>query len=85
MKLSDLQCCPFCGNDEFYIKQYVYGTIRTYEKFDGREADNSEMYETLINKPTTERAYCERCGRFLGSRKTNTLSKYALKAVGART
>lgn len=27
-KFIELTECPFCGCDEFYTKQYVYGTLR---------------------------------------------------------
>lgn len=81
MKFSDLTECPFCGCDEFYTTQYVYGTIHYRSRFDGTEADNSDLYEGLRNDKRGGRIYCEDCNKFLGNRKNNTLSKAAEKAL----
>ena len=83
MKLSKLECCPFCGNDEFYTNEYVFGSIRYAERFDGEEADNSELYDYLNTKNYSSRAYCKKCGKYLGDRETGVLSKQAEKALAA--
>lgn len=85
MKFSDLKKCPFCGNDEFYTTQYVYGTIRCAERFDGAEAHNEELYDYLNCSNYTGRAYCRSCGKYLGNRETDILSKQVLKALGEKT
>ena len=81
MKFSDLTECPFCGNDEFYTKEYWYGTIHYGERFDGEEANNSEMYDGLNYKKHTGRAYCRFCNTYLGNKETDTLSKQAEKEL----
>lgn len=81
MKLSELSECPFCGYDEFYETEYVYGTTRWRSRFDGKEADNSDLYDGLRIKDSSGRIYCDNCNKFLGNRKNNTLSKAAEKAL----
>lgn len=78
MKFSDLKECPFCGNDEFFTTQYVYGTLRCAERFDGEEAHNEELYDYLTCRNYTGRAYCRECGKYLGNRETDELSKAAM-------
>jgi len=68
MKFSDLTECPFCGYDEFYTNAYVYGNTRYAESFDGHEVDNESLYEGLISKPVSGRAYCQNCRRYLGNK-----------------
>ena len=81
MKFSELEKCPFCGHDEFYTKTYWYGTIHYNERFDGKEADNCEMYDSLNYKNNTGRAYCRKCNRYIGSKEKDVLSKSAEKAL----
>lgn len=81
MNFSKLTECPFCGCDEFYTKEYVYGTMRCRSRFDGKEADNSDLYDGLSLKESSGRIYCDNCNKFLGNRKNNTLSKAAEKAL----
>lgn len=73
MKFSELDCCPFCGHDEYYTKQYVYGSLRCNERFDGQEAENGEMYESLNCGNFSGRAYCSNCDRYLGNVVKNTV------------
>ncbi len=80
MKFSDLECCPFCGSEKFYTKQYAYGTIVCRERFDGEETDNEDLFESL-NFKYSGRAYCLSCDRYLGNAKTNTVGKEATKAM----
>lgn len=77
MKFSELTECPFCGCDEFYTTQYVYGTIRYNERYDGEEAENAELYDGLNCKNYSGRAYCRNCNKYLGNRESNILSKAA--------
>ena len=81
MKLSELECCPFCGHDEFYTNEYVYGTTRYKERFDGKETENAELYDYLNTRSYTGRAYCAKCGKYLGTKETDTLSKQVQKAL----
>lgn len=84
MKFSELECCPFCEHDEFYTKEYVCGSIKYAERFDGKEASNEELYDYLNTRNYCGRAYCRNCGKYLGNRETNTLSKQAEKALSNR-
>lgn len=78
MKFSDLKECPFCGNGEFYTTEYVYGTLRYSERFDGEESHNEELYDYLNTRNYTGRAHCKRCNRYLGNKETDELSKAAM-------
>ena len=75
MKFSELKCCPFCGGEEFYRKEYAYGSLRYLERFDGAEADNSEFYESLNFKSYSDRTYCRSCNRYLGNKENDTVCK----------
>ena len=81
MKFQELDCCPFCGHDEFYTKEYVYGSIKCAERFDGEEAHNEELYDYLNTKNYNGKAYCRRCNKYIGNRESNVLSKQAQKAL----
>ncbi len=81
MKFTDLKCCPFCDSEEFYVKQYAYGTIICRERFDGEEAHNEDLYDGL-NYKYSGRAYCLNCGKYLGSVEKNIVGKEATKALG---
>lgn len=80
MKFKDLTACPFCKCEAFYTKQYATGVIRYKERFDGKEADNSCMYDSL-NLKYNDRAYCCNCDRLLGDVYSDTLSAQVLKAL----
>lgn len=81
MKFTDLKCCPFCGSEGFYVKQYAYGTIICRERFDGEEACNEDLYDGLIYK-YSGRAYCLGCEKYLGNIENDILGKEAAKALG---
>ncbi len=81
MKFTDLKCCPFCDSEEFYVKEYAYGTIICRERFDGEEAHNEDLYDGL-NYKYSGRAYCLNCGKYLGSFEKNIVGKEATKALG---
>lgn len=80
MKFSELKFCPFCDNDVFYTKETVTGTINFNERFDGYEADNTEMYDSLSFTEGV-RCYCRNCNKYLGNRKTDELSKQCIKKL----
>ena len=83
MKFGDLKKCPFCGYDEFYTKEYVFGSIKYAERFDGEEASNEELYDYLNSRNYNGRAYCRNCNKYLGNKITNELSKGAsAKLIG---
>lgn len=62
---KDIVCCPYCGSEEYYIKQYAHGSINYNVRFDGKEADNGEMYDLLTIKNTSKYAWCNECGKRL--------------------
>lgn len=59
------QKCPYCGCEEFYIRQRMTGLSRTIYRFDGGEADNGEMYSGLRVSNTGIYAYCGECNKKL--------------------
>ena len=57
--------CPHCGSDTYYIKETATCKIVHYSKFDGSEADNSEMYDGMTHKLRSKFAFCKNCDRKL--------------------
>ena len=80
MKFSELTECPFCGNDEFYINERVKGITEFYQRFDGEQADNTELYEGLEHTDL-EGAYCSYCKKYLGNQIKDTVGKEAERAL----
>lgn len=80
MKFTELKKCPFCGSDVFYSKTYVRGNLLYKYRFDGEEADNSELYDCLNNIRDTGKCYCFKCNEYLGDMYNNTLS-YKVKKI----
>lgn len=61
-KISDLSCCPFCGHDEFYIKQSYKGNCQLNIRFDRKDnVDNSDLYWSAEHKIISKFAYCNHC------------------------
>lgn len=56
--------CPYCGNEEYYTKDYMYGMVRYMQRFDGKEADNGDMY-SLLRQKLGKYAYCFKCDKRL--------------------
>lgn len=81
MKFTDLECCPFCGYDEYYERQTIVGGHINYGYcFDEKvEADNSDMYDQVMVKYNGRR-YCRDCGRYLGDANKNTVGVRAERA-----
>ena len=78
---EQLNCCPFCGNEEFYITNWMQGSCDFNMRFDGEEPmDNSQMYDGLrINEG--KRAYCNACSEYIGNRETGVLSSKTIKRL----
>ncbi len=58
--------CPYCGNDEFFIKQSYKGTCEYNMRFDlDYNVENGEMYENASFKTTSKYAYCNNCRKRL--------------------
>lgn len=64
-KVSELDSCPFCGHNEFYIKQRYWGNCNGYARFDGGDVENSnsEMFNGTQYKTTSKFAYCGKCNK----------------------
>ena len=61
--VSELTKCPYCGCEEYYIKQSISGTIEFRCRYDGKEADNREMYDHIYHKLKSKFAYCSSCDK----------------------
>lgn len=81
MKFTDLKCCPFCGHDTYYTKNYTYGVVNFNCHFDGSEADNSYMYDNLVTKESNGYVYCAYCNKRLGNMILNSVSKQVQKSL----
>lgn len=82
LKFSDLTECPFCGGKEYYTKGYIQGPCYYNERFDGEEAENSEMYDSTTFTAGA-RAYCTDCKSYLGNLTIDEIGKEAEKALKA--
>ena len=61
--VDKLICCPHCGSDSgYYTKDYISGPCWFYHNYDGKEADNSSMYE-FTNRRQGKVAYCPDCNK----------------------
>lgn len=59
--ITEVKACPYCGHDEFAVKQSYQGSGLYYRRMDGFEgADNTEMYNCLSNR-VGKLAYCGQC------------------------
>ena len=58
--------CPKCLEiiEEYYTKDYVRGTALHILRFDGKEADNSELYDCLSHEEGKV-AYCLLCHGYI--------------------
>lgn len=59
--LREFNECPYCGCDTYYTKEYYSGHCYIHERFDGKLADNFDMYEGAIHKKTSKYAFCADC------------------------
>lgn len=60
--VSELTECPHCGCETFYYKSKVSGIVATHVNFDGSEADNTEMHNSLSYE-SMKFVYCSQCQR----------------------
>lgn len=67
MKDKNIKCCPYCGSEEYYIKQSFKGTCNYVIRFDGKEIDdeNSDMHENTTYRNVSKYAWCYGCGKRL--------------------
>ena len=57
--------CPYCGHDEYYIKQYHSGYGTYYIRYDGEETENGDIYCALNDKTVSKYAWCGCCHKRL--------------------
>ncbi len=77
MEFINLKVCPFCGSTTYYTKSYTTGVTCFKCNFDGSEADNSGMYDSLVTKEGSGNAYCTNCNKRLGNVISNSVSRQA--------
>jgi len=61
---SGLECCPYCGGEEFYRKGYMSGRYEYHYRFDGSPADNSHLHDSLDYRENKTR-FCSNCDKRL--------------------
>ena len=59
----DIEKCPYCGNDEYYMRVRYSGEGIYRYRFDGEAAGNEDMYDCLRDKPIGKFAYCCNCDK----------------------
>lgn len=63
--VAPIDHCPYCGSDEgYYTKDYLCGSTRYNHNYDGTEAENGDMYESVEVK-AGKIAYCVNCDKRL--------------------
>lgn len=62
---KEMRECPYCGSEEFYVKQSFTGTCRYNIRFDGEITENGEMYQYATHTDITKYAYCSDCEKRL--------------------
>lgn len=60
-----IKSCPYCGSEEYYIKQSFKGVCEYKMRFDGEETDNGDIHDGAIYKNTSKYAWCRECGKRL--------------------
>ena len=81
MKFSELTSCPFCGAEQFYTHNYMYGSNIYRQRFDGGEPEhNEDMYDGLIVEEGA-RAYCAECEKYIGNLTIDRVGKLAEQAL----
>ncbi len=54
-------CCQKCGGAEYTVRLRVTGTIDEAHRFDGKDADNSSMWDSVMLRPMRT-LRCRNCG-----------------------
>jgi len=65
---STINCCPYCGSDEFYRKLTFSGRSECNYRFDGDETDNSSIHDG-VNYHEQKTVFCRGCNKKLGVEK----------------
>lgn len=80
MKFSDLECCPFCGSEEYFGRCRAKGIVVYNMRFDGQETHNEDMYEGLSYTDNGKR-WCADCGSYLGNDLKDEVSATACRRI----
>lgn len=80
MKFSDLECCPFCGGEEYFERCRAKGIVVFNVRFDGEETRNEDMYDEL-SYTDSGRRWCTNCGRYLGNSLKNEVGVAAMRII----
>ena len=62
---KNIKCCPYCGGEEYYIKQSYKGNCEYILRFDGDEAENGDIHQGAQYKNTSKYAWCQNCDKRL--------------------
>ena len=62
---KNIKECPYCGSEEYYIKQSFTGTCNFRIRFDGKQTDNGDMHDNTLYKNTSKFVYCNDCNKKL--------------------
>lgn len=54
-------CCPYCGNEEFYVKQKTNGPANYYYRFDVEQDNNGGVNDSILFELVSSFAYCANC------------------------
>lgn len=57
--------CPYCGHNEYYQKQRYKGICNFYLRYDGKDGENGEMWESATFENTSNYAWCGNCHKRL--------------------
>lgn len=60
-----IKSCPYCGGEQYYIKQSYKGTCNYILRFDEKEADNGHIHDNAEYKNTSKYAWCKDCNKRL--------------------
>lgn len=60
-----IKSCPYCGGEEYYIKQSFKGTCNYNVRFDGEETENGDMHSDATYTNTSKYAWCNECNKRL--------------------
>lgn len=63
---KELDSCPHCGSEEFYRKVSFSGKGQCNYRFDGGDADNTHLHDS-VNYKASKMRYCTECHKPLGS------------------
>lgn len=63
MNEPNIQECPYCGHDEYYIKMQYSGKGICRCRFDGKPTENGDLYDCLTDTVIGKFAHCSNCNK----------------------